>query len=346
MVYKNLVKTILDCSGIIKPIIINSKETNGTGLCNASLLFNNGELHMILRNVEYTLYHAENKSKFQSRYEGPLSYYHRDDDLNLRTNNYYCIIDQELLEIKNYNRIDTSICDIKPIWNFIGLEDARLVYWNDKYYAVGVRRDTTTNGQGRMEFSELEISSNSVKEIKRHRIEVENTDSYCEKNWMPIKDKPFCFVKWTNPTEIVQVDLDNNKATQIYSTSKYIEINNDWRGGSQLINWDNNTYLSIIHNCNFIPENFNGFKDSDYYHFFIIWNSDYSIKYISEPFNFMTAKVEFCIGLEKIENDIFIAFGFQDNGAYLIKLSKENIDNILWNKLKPLFLDIEKEKLK
>ena len=163
---------------------------------------------------------------------------------------------------------------------------------------------------------------------------------------MPIKDKPFCFVKWTNPTEIVQVDLDNNKATQIYSTSKYIEINNDWRGGSQLINWDNNTYLSIIHNCNFTPENFNGFKDSDYYHFFIIWNSDYSIKYISEPFNFMTAKVEFCIGLEKIENDIFIAFGFQDNGAYLIKLSKENIDNILWNKLKPLFLDIEKEKLK
>ena len=181
MVYKNLVKTILDCSGIIKPIIINSKETNGTGLCNASLLFNNGELHMILRNVEYTLYHAENKSKFQSRYEGPLSYYHRDDDLNLRTNNYYCIIDQEILEIKNYNRIDTSICDIKPIWNFIGLEDARLVYWNDKYYAVGVRRDTTTNGQGRLEFSELEISSNSVKEIKRHRIEVENTNSYCEK---------------------------------------------------------------------------------------------------------------------------------------------------------------------
>jgi len=60
----------------------------------------------------------------------------------------------------------------------------------------------------------------------------------------------------------------------------------------------------------------------------------------------MTAKVEFCIGLEKIENDIFIAFGFQDNGAYLIKLSKENLDNILWNKLKPLFLDIEKEKLK
>ena len=56
----------------------------------------------------------------------------------------------------NYHKIDTSKLDVTPIWKFIGLEDGRIVNWDDKYYAIGVRRDTTTNGQGRMEFSEFE----------------------------------------------------------------------------------------------------------------------------------------------------------------------------------------------
>ena len=68
--------------------------------------------------------------------------------------------------IKNY-LIDTTKLDVKPIWNFIGLEDARIVKWLDKYLICGVRRDTTTNGQGRMELSEIEIFDDKVNEIKR-----------------------------------------------------------------------------------------------------------------------------------------------------------------------------------
>ena len=134
MVYNNLVKEILKLDGMIKPLTIDSSATNGTGLCNPSLLYTNKELYMILRHVEYTLYVCEGEQKFQSRYEGPLSYYHRDDDLNLRTNNYFCTIDQTTLEISNFNKIDTVKLDSKPQWNFIGLEDARLVNWNNKYF--------------------------------------------------------------------------------------------------------------------------------------------------------------------------------------------------------------------
>jgi len=337
MIYNNLTKKIIELDGIIKPLLINSKFTNGTGICNPSLLYNDGKLHIILRHVEYTLYHSEGNQQFQSRYEGPLSYYHRDDDLKLRTNNYYGIIDLDSLEITNIHKIDTTELDVSPLWTFIGLEDIRLTYWNSKYYGVGVRRDTTSNGQGRMEFSELEITNKFVKEIKRNRIEVENNNSYCEKNWMPIKNKPFHFVKWSNPTEIVKVDLENNIAKPIYLSSQHISTNNDLRGGTQLIEWNNNCYLSIVHSCKFISQNFNGYKDSDYYHNFIIWNNDYSIKYISQSFNFMTAKVEFCLGLEKIDDNIFISFGFQDNGAYLLKLSKKNMEHILSNVLNPIF---------
>ena len=334
MVFINLVKTIIEDGGMIKPIYIDNKDSGGTGLCNASILFSEGKLRMILRNVEYTMHQCEGEQLYQSCFEGPLSYYHKDDDLKLRTTNFYCELNQNTLEIEKYHRIDTSKLDVTPIWTFIGLEDARLVFWDSKYYGCGVRRDTTTNGQGRMEFSELQINDDSVLEINRNRIEVPDTESYCEKNWMPIKNKPFHFIKWTNPTEVVKVDLSANISEQVFLSDKFIPMKNGLRGGSQLIEWDDNTYLSILHECFFTPENFNGYKDADYFHRFIIWNSDWSIKYISEEFNFLATKIEFCIGLEQINDDIFIVFGFQDNACYALKLKKHSLNNIIWNKLK------------
>ena len=121
MVYENLTKTILEIGGTIKPLLIDSKDSGGTGLCNASLLYNDGKLRMILRNVEYTLHCSEGEQLYQSRYEGPVSYYHRDDDLKLRTNNFYCELDETTLEIKKYSKIDTSKLEKTPIWVFIGL---------------------------------------------------------------------------------------------------------------------------------------------------------------------------------------------------------------------------------
>ena len=90
--YQNLVKLIINnYNGIVKPLIISSDLTNGTGLCNPCIFVeNNNIIHCILRNVEYTFYHSEGQQKYQSAYEGPLSYYHRDDKQELKTNNYYC----------------------------------------------------------------------------------------------------------------------------------------------------------------------------------------------------------------------------------------------------------------
>ncbi len=334
MVFNNLVKLLKENNATIKPLYIETKDSQGTGLCNASILYSENKIRVILRNVEYTLFHSENEQLYQSRFEGPLSYYHKDNDLSLRTYNFYLELDENTLEIIKYSKIDTSQLDTKPIWNFIGLEDARLTFWNNKYYLCGVRRDTTTTGQGRIELSEIEINDDNVKEINRNRIEVQDKDSYCEKNWMPIKNRPFTFVKWTNPTEVVQVDLDSNLALPILLSNIYYDLPFDIRGGSQLISWNNDQYLSIVHECNFIPKNYNGYKDAEYYHRFIIWNSDLTINYISENFNFMTAKTEFCIGLEQVNNDIIIIFGFQDNCSFIIKICKDNLLNILNNKLK------------
>jgi len=333
--FENIVSNLInDYDGLIKPLIIPCDLTDGTGLCNPSILVEDDKIHLILRHVEYTLYICENEQKYQSANQGPLSYYHREDESILKTNNYYCELDNNTFEIKSYHKIDTSKQDVKPIWTFIGLEDARLVKWLNKYYICGVRRDTTTNGQGRMELSEIEINDDSVKEINRSRIEVEDIDSYCEKNWMPVLTKPFHFVKWTDPTEIVNVDLETKLAKRVCLKEKIYNTNYDIRGGSPLIDWFNNTYLCITHEVDFTLKNQNGHKNASYYHRFVVFDENYDIIIMTEPFNFMTGRIEFCIGLERYKNDILIAFGFQDNGSYLVKVNENSLKEFIENVLK------------
>lgn len=322
--YPNLVKTIINsCHGKIGSIVIDDfNNTRGTGLCNSSLLNIDGKIYINVRHVEYTLFVCE---KYKSVYEGCLSYYHRDDDMNLRTNNYLCELDTDTLQINNFKRIDMSL-DVKPIWHFIGLEDARMVRWDDTTYLVGVRRDTTTNGQGRMEFSEIVDG----KEMSRIRIEPPDETSYCEKNWMPIMDKPYHFVKWTNPLEVVKVDLSKKKAQTIHLGNKNPNYKWDLRGGTPLINWFDDTYMCIIHECYFQPKDINGNKSAIYKHRVMLINrSDYTIKKITRPFDFMTGAIEFCIGLAEFGDDIIISFGFYDNGCYAIKCSKNNFNDLI-----------------
>ena len=50
-------------------------------------------------------------------------------------------------------------------------------------------------------------------------------------------------------------------------------------------------------------------------------------------FNFMTAKIEFCIGLALYKQDILITFGFQDNCSFIVKINKDSLIDFIYNKL-------------
>ena len=47
-----------------------------------------------------------------------------------------CLLDNDTLSIKTYYKIDTSQLDVEPLWDFVGLEDARLVKWDDKILSI------------------------------------------------------------------------------------------------------------------------------------------------------------------------------------------------------------------
>ena len=319
---ENLAKLALQNGGSIHPLIIPASLTNGTGLMNPSILYWNNKLIVNLRHVNYTFYHSEAKL-FQHQF-GPLTYVHPENDIHLRTDNYYLELDQQF-NISRFNKVDTSLFDTyEPMWDFVGLEDARLVCWDDKLYMTGVRRDTTTNGQGRMELSEIVVENDSVKEISRFRIPPpRNPDSYCEKNWMPFLDLPYNYVKWSNPSEIVKVNPIDQTCETIFD-GEYIQVSTDFRGGSQVMSYKDG-YIAIIHEVDLFNSEV-GRKDAIYRHRFAVWNKNFQLTKFSKPFSIMGGDVEFAVGMIQYNGDILITFGFQDNAAYLLKFSPDIIN--------------------
>lgn len=321
----NFVKIALKDGGKIMPMIIPAEDSNGLGLMNPSIIIDEGQIMVVLRNVNYTFYHSE-KKLFQHPY-GPLTYIHPENDLHLRTTNWLLFLDNDLL-ITKHMKIDTSKFDTyEPLWDFVGLEDARIVKWDGHFWITGVRRDTTTNGVGRMELSKIEVTDNSVIETERYRIEPPNdSNSYCEKNWMPIMDKPFEYVKWSNPTEVVEVFID----TLTSKTLKLGEVKpvlRDIRGGSQVVPFEDG-YLALTHEVDLFksPE---GRKDSVYYHRFVLWDKNFDIIKVSEDFHFLDAHVEFSIGMAQRDNSFLITFGFQDNAAFILDCPIKTIKDFL-----------------
>jgi tetratricopeptide (TPR) repeat protein len=205
-----------------------------------------------------------------------------------------------------------------------------------------VRRDTKADGEGRMELSTIDAGS---KETERYRIEPP-TKSYCEKNWMPILDMPFHYVKWTSPTEVVKVDPKTGTSKTVYIIEQDITFPRDIRGGSQVITVGNYR-IALTHEVE-LWKNEQAKKDAQYYHRFIVWDMEWNIVAHSDAFKFMTANIEFSCGLAHDGNDFIIPFGFQDSTAFILKLPT-NVFNHMCNlpqtEVKPIIKGVTPAKL-
>lgn len=326
----NLVSEALSNGGKLVPLVIPSELPLGAGVMNPSVFVNSkDEILVNVRHINYTLYHAENNQRFISRW-GPLAYLHPEQDMALRTTNYICKLDENLA-MTGYGVVDTSKLDVTPLWEFTGEEDCRLVQWEDKYYVVGVRRDTTPNGQGRMELSEVEIDESSwtIKEVSRLRIPPPvDVHSYCEKNWMPILDMPYHFVKWTSPTEVVKTYPKLPPRCEQVIVSEGVKATKDQRGGSQVLRW-NDHYIAITHEVD-LYKNYLGQKDAVYRHRLAVWDDSFTLVGLSKrPISFLDAQVEFVAGAARYKDSLLISFGFQDNAAYILQTPSSVVDRLI-----------------
>ena len=333
----NLVKLSLENGGVIKPLIIPSEFTGGTGLCNVTIFKDEIEGLLInIRHVGYVMHHVEFNQKYWGLW-GAMQYMNPEDFCYLETVNYMCRLNDDL-DIIQYNKIDTSKFDKEPLWDFIGQEDVRIFRWNNKFYTCGVRRDIDTQGTGRMEMCEIQFDNNKVVEITRDRIEVPEEGVYLEKNWMPVLDMPYHFIRHADPVELVKVDCENKSCVAVVKKDKSEKIANvilddcDLRGGSQVIPFGDGR-LCITHECFFPFHPVGNGKDAHYYHRFVFYDKDWNIVKVSKKFKFMDAMIEFNCGLAEEGDDLLITFGYQDNAAYILKMPKIVLEKIEYEKL-------------
>lgn len=327
----NLVQKSLQAGGRISPLVITDGHYKGIGYMNPSLLIDDdGDVLVNLRHINYTLYHSENQQKFISRW-GPLAYLHPENDQTLTTVNYLCRLDPDTLEIKNYAKVDTSANDVPPLWEFIGLEDARLAKWDGDYYMIGVRRDTTPNGVGRMELVKVDLDKSAwtATEVSRLRIPAPGADdSYCEKNWMPVLDKPYHFVKWASPTELVRTYPELPAVCEQVSLRQGVVPHADQRGGSQVVRWGN-LYIAFTHEVGLF-NNYLGQKDGIYRHRVAVWDDQFTLVGLSrDNFSFMDGQIEFCAGAALQNGNLLLSFGYQDNAAFALEVPGHLVDELV-----------------
>lgn len=324
----NLVHKSVSQGGKISPLIVPHNLPDNTGIMNPSVFIDDdGDILVNVRCVNYTLYISENDERFFSPW-GPLSYLHPERDQRLTTTNYFCRLD------KNFNLQNSTQVKMlelhKPIWEFHGLEDARVVRWNGDLYMIGVRRDTTPNGQGRMEYSKIDLDKDkwTATEVSRVRVPapVDEDTSYCEKNWMPILDNPYHFVKWTMPTEVVWANPDAPECKQAFNRETPSSPK-DQRGGSQIIRWGD-FYICFTHEVA-LWRNYLNQKDSVYRHRLIVWDKDFNFKGLSKEFSFLDVKIEFCVGAAVYEDDLLISFSVADNAAFVLRTPRHVVNEMI-----------------
>ena len=324
----NLVHKSVSQGGKLAPLILPHSLTSGMGLMNPSIFIDDdGDILVNIRHVNYTLYHSEHDQRFFSPW-GPLSYLHPEKDQRLVTTNYLCRLDKDL-NIINYTEVDYSKLNVPPIWEFVGEEDCRITQWDGNYYLIGVRRDTTINGQGRMEYSKIELDKTNwtAKEVQRVRIPPPvDVNSYCEKNWMPILDMPYHFVKWAMPTEVVKANPDKSECKQVLTRSTPT-VPIDQRGGTNIVSWGD-YYIAFTHEVK-LWRNYLEQKDSIYRHRMIVWDKEFNFVGLSNSFAFLDTPIEFCVGAAVRNGKLLLSFGVQDNAAFVLEVPKKVVNGLV-----------------
>lgn len=324
----NLVQRAVSAGGKLAPLIFPI-EPGTVSLLNPSVFVDDdGDILVNVRSCNYILYHSEGGQMFPSRW-GPLSYLHPETDRTLRTTNYLCRLNSDL-EITDHTLVDTSLLDVPPLWEFIGEEDCRLVQWDGYYYLIGVRRDTTPNGAGRMELSKIKLEKKKwkAKEVSRIRIpDPADESAYCNKNWMPVLDRAFHFIKWSSPVEVVRTYPDLPPRCEQIALKQGVKPYKDQRGGSQLVRWGS-VYISITHEVD-PAKNYLGQKDGLYRHRLCVWDSQLNLVGLSKEFSFLDAKVEFVCGAAVHNGDLLISLGLSDNCAFVLRTPKVLIEDLI-----------------
>lgn len=221
-----------------------------------------------------------------------------------------------------YNTTELTIPSNNSIYAYYkGLEDVRLVVWDNKLYAYGTRWDKIEN-KGCMCVYELDNKFKPVNEI----IVPPQNGGNCEKNWGAIEDKPFTFVYLNNPMTIVQIN-EKGDCWLVEKKDKIEEIKGFLKGSTPIVRYNDEMYISLVHMNDCYSKD--DVEYSDYLTAIVFYDNDLNIIKMSDWFVFKSPMCEFSCGLAVKDNDICITYSEFDCTPHLLVTNKNVLENFM-----------------
>jgi predicted GH43/DUF377 family glycosyl hydrolase len=214
-----------------------------------------------------------------------------------------------------------------PVFLTRGIEDGRL-YHNGKGLRISATIfESGKIGVARMCNLDLDLFEEVPKSTTLEMFDSPVSEGTVEKNWMPVHKQGI------NST----IDFD-----YIYNSGKTYTIADHSvedvggydlpiRGGSQLVELENGTFLAVIHQTvsaeaiRFANIQKEPLFRRRYAHRFIQYNDKGQILKVTDKFNFLDKSIEFASGLAIKDGRAYVSFGALDSSAHIASIPLKNI---------------------
>ena len=259
-------------------------------------------------NVRYVNYRIQPDGSYMMYENDDLSRNHA-----VRTENYFCLMNSNFNIISPLQKMVMNDTPLHAT-HIKGLEDVRLFINNDELYYLGTTMEYSYNGKIRQHMGKYCINTNMF--INNNSL-IPPTDTECEKNWIPYKNK-FIY-KW-HPFQIGNI---NNNILEIESSQETPPFFSHMRGSSTLI--DDGEYIWGITHCVIYEQ------PRKYYHMLVKIDkaTDKLISY-TLPFFFINNAIEYCLGFDKRGSKIYAFISQNDSNTKLVEF---NDYDLVWKYL-------------
>jgi len=226
------------------------------------------------------------------------------------------------------------------LWGaYSGLEDVKLVVWDNTLYGLGTRPDVLPD-------CAVQVLMRFNDDMYVDKAWFLTGSSKIEKNWVPVAGKDFTILYDPNTGYTIQLDLDKLTPASDFENPSPNEINKvetptftgPSSGSTQVIPFEDG-YITIVHKRVDHPD-YCGGRKVFYDHRIIRYNSDFSVKSIGSGFRFLTEGIEFCCGLAYNDGFYYITFSVGDCASFVLKMEEKVFKSLPIDRVK---LEVDNE---
>jgi len=254
-----------------------------------------------LLNVRYVNYRIQGDGSYMMMVNGELS---RDNPV--RTRNFMLQVNNDFVPI---GPLEEMFPAFPPKHNvhIQGLEDLRIYQEpnsNDIKW-IGTSMEFSYNGQIRQIMGSYNPTSNKLTDAVSLRPPFKD-DGAAEKNWIPLGNNEFIY-SW-HPYRIGKADGENFTITQTQVTPRFFE---HMRGSTNVVEYYGSLYC-ITHNVMYV-------QPRKYYHMLVRLNkATRNIEAYTNPFYFKTNSIEYTLGLEIKDGNLYTIVSQYDMNPMLV----------------------------